>query len=65
MRNPAFGRGARGSMPWILSFDDEGPDFTPEALPIQELRELWWRLRTSGVPLPAEHGVVVVDGGRP
>ena len=61
MRNPAFGRGARGSMPWIFSFDDEGPDFTPEALPIQELRKLWRCLRTSGIPLTAERGVIVLD----
>ncbi len=61
MRNPACWRGARGRRPWILSFGDDFPDFTPDALPNQDLRELWWRLRTSGVPLPAEHGLIIVD----
>jgi hypothetical protein len=29
------------------------------------LATLWWSLRTDGVPLPAERGVIVLDGGRP
>ena len=61
MRNPAFGRGARGPKPWITSFDDDGPDFIPEALPIQELREVWWRLAAQGVRMPAEPGVIDIE----
>ena len=29
-----------------------------------EVRALWWRMRRRGVDLPAERGVIVVDGGR-
>ena len=24
----------------------------------------WWRWRREGIELPAEHGVIVIDGGR-
>ena len=29
-----------------------------------DLRHMWWRLRRRGVRLPAERGVIVIDGGR-
>lgn len=27
------------------------------------LRRLWWQFRREGVRLPAEHGVIMIDGG--
>ncbi len=35
------------------------PDETPE------LRALWWRQAAAGFRLPAERGVIVLEGGRP
>ena len=31
---------------------------------LPELRALWWRHRAQGVTLPAEFGVIVIEGGR-
>lgn len=28
-----------------------------------QVREVWWRLRRAGVHLPAERGIVTLDGG--
>ncbi len=36
-------------------------DVRPDELP--ELRALWWRQATLGHRLPAEIGVIVVEGG--
>ena len=30
-----------------------------------EVRRLYWRLRAQGVELPAERGMILIDGGRP
>ena len=38
-------------------------DVRPDELP--ELRSLWWRQARAGHPLPAEVGVIVIEGGRP
>ncbi len=35
----------------------------PDELP--ELRALWWRQAALGHRLPAELGVIVIEGGRP
>ncbi len=32
---------------------------------VPELRALWWRLAPQGHRLPAERGVIVIEGGRP
>ena len=31
---------------------------------LADLRKLWWRLRRRGVRMPAEPGVIVIDGRR-
>ena len=30
----------------------------------QHVRRAWWRLSTEGQRLPAERGLIVIDGGR-
>ncbi len=36
---------------------------TPTEAEIRELRAIWWRQRRLGHTLPAEAGLVVLDGG--
>lgn len=36
----------------------------PTADEVDELREMWWRHRRDGIPLPAEAGVIAVEGER-
>lgn len=31
---------------------------------LPEVRATWWRVRRAGAPLPAEAGVIVIEGGR-
>ncbi len=38
-------------------------DVRPDEVP--ELRALWWRQRALGHRLPAELGIIVLEGGRP
>jgi hypothetical protein len=30
---------------------------------LRDVRAVWWRLRSAGVDLPAERGVVTLNGG--
>ena len=32
-------------------------------LPLDDLRQLWWSLNSQGYRLPAEPGVILIDGG--
>ena len=32
-------------------------------LPLDDLRQLWWRQKAQGHRLPAERGVILIDGG--
>ena len=50
------------------------PDFDPDLHPIlarhwfgiypHGVSALWWSLTKQGVELPAEHGVILIEGGR-
>ena len=42
-----------------------GPLRTPTEAEQHELRAMWWRQRRLGNHLPAEHGLIVLDGGVP
>ena len=35
---------------------------TPTEAEQRELRAMWWRQRRLGHTLPAQHGVIVIDG---
>ncbi len=36
----------------------------PPGPALTEVRCLWWRQRRQGLRLPAERGVIVIEGGR-
>ena len=37
---------------------------TPSStLPLDALRQVWWRQKAQGLRLPAEPGVILIDGG--
>jgi hypothetical protein len=46
------------------SLDGEYPEDIPTYIELQELAAIWWRLSSAGAHLPAEPGVIVIDGGR-
>ena len=33
------------------------------ALPLNDLRAIWWSLNSQGCRLPAEPGIILIDGG--
>ncbi|MBT6609489.1 MAG: hypothetical protein HOB37_13660 [Rhodospirillaceae bacterium] len=51
---------------WLIAEHQSNPyrrSDSPEA--IRETRATWWRISKPGNKLPAEQGLIVIQGGRP
>lgn len=57
-------RPAKAALPKAQT-ERNGADTTAACLDLQELVALWWRLACQGMRLPAELGVILIEGGRP
>jgi hypothetical protein len=56
---PRAGAAASG----VLSYGGDDPEDNRAPIDLQACRGLWWRLSRQGVRLPAEAGVILLDGG--
>jgi hypothetical protein len=61
MEAPQLGTAAASG---VLSCDGDAPEDISHAATLQDVRALWWRLVCQGLRLPAEGGVILIDGGR-
>lgn len=70
--------GPDGGSGRVWTTQNIGPQNTPNGAPVQvaliprpvrpdeipELRRMWWQLTADGNQLPAEAGIILLDGGR-
>jgi len=75
MQTPRLaGRGAGGNIVELAGCRSDTTAFAPPQAPVAveidagtltDMRAMWWRLaRRHGTPLPAERGIIPIDGGR-
>lgn len=70
MKSPALWRGAGGGAgdneisPVSNSNSSHAPQLTDRSLTLAHLRTIWWSQWRQGYRLPAEKGLIVIDGGR-
>jgi hypothetical protein len=76
-RQPPPRSGGRGAdFDCTSAVESDGPEYRSDSvlnqvcLPVSpeqlaELRWTWWLLRGEGCTLPAEKGVILLEGGRP
>jgi hypothetical protein len=62
MEAARFGGGPASG--YIVKRRADGPEDILPDIELQELRALWWRLATQGMRLPAECGVILLNGGQ-